>query len=198
MTTVPDLPHLLQHMRLAWAMTNVLGLLEVILALTRRSGSGARSTDRGSFVLIWVVILVGSFAATRATLTVPAADSALLRSLAPLAIALFVFGLLLRWYSIFYLGKYFTVNVAIAEDHRVVDTGPYRLIRHPSYTGALLMWCAIGIAYGNWLGWVFAILPATAVFMRRIRIEEEALGVALGEAYASYVARTRRLIPFLY
>jgi protein-S-isoprenylcysteine O-methyltransferase len=67
--------------------------------------------------------------------------------------ALFAAGLALRWYAIVYLGRFFTVNVAISKDHRLIDTGPYRFIRHPSYTGAIMAFVGVfasGFCLHNW------------------------------------------------
>ena len=65
--------------------------------------------------------------------------------------ALFRLGLMLRWYSIIYLGRFFTVNVAIHSGHEIIDTGPYRYIRHPSYTGALLAFLGLALTLANWV-----------------------------------------------
>lgn len=104
----------------------------------------------------------------------------------------------LRWYAILYLGRFFTANVAIHSDHRVVDSGPYRFIRHPSYTGCLLAAVGYSMTLNNWASCVIIVLPCVAVMLWRIRIEEQALREALGERYSSYMRRTRRLIPFIY
>jgi len=105
---------------------------------------------------------------------------------------------ILRWYSIGYLGRYFTVDVSISAEHRLIDSGPYRFIRHPTYTGALLAFLGLGFCLGNWLSILFLSLPIIAVFLRRVRIEERALLGALGEQYRPYMRRTKRLVPFIY
>jgi protein-S-isoprenylcysteine O-methyltransferase len=196
MTNPLDSPQLLAH--LPQYLGEFFGFWELALALWRRSGRTARAADRGSLYLIWVVIGLSVFAAFVAALNVPAADSMLLLQLVPLAIALFVLGLILRWYAVFYLGRFFTVNVAISADHRLIDTGPYRLIRHPSYTGAMLALLGLGMSYRNWLSLVLIVVPPTLALMWRISVEEKALRSGLGEAYANYQLRTRRLIPYVY
>jgi protein-S-isoprenylcysteine O-methyltransferase Ste14 len=90
------------------------------------------------------------------------------------------------------------VNVAIAADHRVVEAGPYRLLRHPSYTGALLAFLGLGICLDNWASLALLTLPTSVVFLWRMRIEEDALLETFGERYRDYMRRTRRLIPFIY
>ncbi|PYL73808.1 MAG: hypothetical protein DMF22_00625 [Verrucomicrobia bacterium] len=80
----------------------------------------------------------------------------------------------------------------------MIDSGPYRHIRHPTYTGALLAFVGLGFCFGNWLSILFLTVPIIAAFLWRIRIEERALTDALGEDYHAYAARTKRLIPFVY
>jgi protein-S-isoprenylcysteine O-methyltransferase len=176
----------------------IFGLSEFGLLLWKRSGGSARSADRGSLGMLWGVILACIGIATVVAIYVPQAHSELLDRLRPAGAALCIAGLALRWYSIFYLGRFFTVNVAIASDHHVIDTGPYRLIRHPSYTGALLGFIGLGVTYANWLALIILVLTVLTAFMRRIGIEERALSQALGERYTHYMARTRRLIPGIY
>jgi protein-S-isoprenylcysteine O-methyltransferase len=176
----------------------VFGLSEFALLRWKRSGGTARSADSGSLGMLWGVILVCIVLATVAANVLPQAHSDILDRLRPVGGAVCVFGLVLRWYSIIHLGRFFTVNVAIASDHRVIDTGPYHFVRHPSYTGALLGFIGLGITYANWLSLILLVLPVLIAFMRRIRIEERALSQALGERYAQYMARTRRLIPGVY
>ena len=107
-------------------------------------------------------------------------------------------GLALRWWAIVHLGRYFTVNVSIAIDHKVVDSGPYRLLRHPSYTGALVAFLGLGICSGNYGSLLAFTVPVALVFLRRIAIEEAALTAALAGDYTAYAARTKRLIPWIY
>ena len=95
------------------------------------------SKDRYSLLLIWIVnlsaIALGIWAAHRLTqLAIPVSNVWFVIGLCVLA-----FGLSLRWYSVYYLGRYFTTTVSIAADHHLIETGPYRFIRHPSYAGAL-------------------------------------------------------------
>jgi protein-S-isoprenylcysteine O-methyltransferase len=114
------------------------------------------------------------------------------------ALCLFVGGLALRWYAIYYLGRFFTVDVAIATDHQVIDSGPYRYLRHPSYTGALLALLGFAITLGQLPAVLVVMLPTTLAFLKRIAVEEAALVAALGERYRRYCAHTRRLVPFVY
>jgi protein-S-isoprenylcysteine O-methyltransferase len=113
-------------------------------------------------------------------------------------VSIFVLGLAVRWAAIIWLGKFFTVNVALADDHRVIDTGPYRYIRHPAYLGALSAFFGLGLSVGNAAALFFFTVPPTAAFLHRIRIEEDVLKNGLSQAYVRYMQRTKRLIPGVY
>jgi protein-S-isoprenylcysteine O-methyltransferase len=174
------------------------GVFEIALLLTRRARGGARRADDGSLQQLWAVILVSLAVAVAAGILVPQAASEVLWRLRTVGALLFVAGMLVRAYAIFYLGRFFTVDVALAADHRLIDTGPYRYVRHPSYTGALLEFLGLGIVFGNWISLLVLMVPTWLVFKRRMTIEERALTQALGRDYADYMARTKRLIPGLY
>ena len=182
----------------AAAMGLTLAASEIALSLWKRSGRNSRSADRGSLRLIWVVIVLSVTVATSMAQSVSLARFGVGAVLHACAVALFLAGLVLRWYSIYHLGRFFTVDVAVAADHRVVDTGPYKLVRHPSYTGAFLAMAGYALALGNAVSLLVLMVPITAVMLHRIHIEEAALRGALGEEYAAYAARTKRLLPYLY
>jgi len=107
-------------------------------------------------------------------------------------------GVTLRWYSAAILGKYFTFDVAIQSGQILIEAGPYRYIRHPSYSGALLTLLGFGLALGNWVGLAAALSCLGFAYAYRIPVEEAALASALGETYKQYVQRTWRLVPFLF
>ena len=66
------------------------------------------------------------------------------RVFASASVVLFVAGLILRWWAIIMLGRFFTVDVTIEKDHELVERGPFRIVRHPSYTGVLLAFVGLG------------------------------------------------------
>ena len=173
-------------------------LSEVGLSIVKRAKSSSKNVDEGSIGLLWTVIALSVIASQLALAFAPAARSQTLAGFRAWWFVVCVSGIALRWWAIIHLGRFFTVNVAIASDHRVVDDGPYRLIRHPSYTGALLSFLGYGLSTGNWLACLLLVAPVTAAFLRRMTIEEQALVKALGEPYRAYAARTKRLLPFLY
>jgi protein-S-isoprenylcysteine O-methyltransferase Ste14 len=180
------------------ALGAIYGISEVCLALTRRSGGRAASRDQYSLLILWGVILISIWLSVGCVVWFPNAALPDRRALYFLGLALFAGGIILRWYSIWYLGRFFTVDVAIAPEHRVIETGPYRLIRHPSYTGALLAFFGFGFCLGNWMSILCLMVPIVAAFMWRIHVEERALIEALGDNYRSYMHGTKRLLPRLY
>lgn len=111
-------------------------------------------------------------------------------------LAMMLAGLILRWYAIAVLGSAFAVEVGIRCDQQVIERGPYRWVRHPSYTGSLLTIVGILLCCTNLLSLVAVALPVGG-YVYRIRIEERALVASLGDAYRTYMRRTRRLIPFV-
>jgi len=177
------------------------GLLVSELALVwRRRASRAPSTrlDRGSHLWLWAVI-VGSIIAGHL-----AGLSDLGPRLLPglpwrwLGAGLFAVGTILRWWSIVHLGRFFSVDVAIASDHKVVETGPYRFVRHPSYTGLLLQCAGLGIVLRTTLSLLVIIVPTFLVLFHRIRVEEKALLANFGKDYEAYTRRTKRLLPGVF
>ncbi|HET6349734.1 MAG TPA: isoprenylcysteine carboxylmethyltransferase family protein [Candidatus Krumholzibacteria bacterium] len=172
---------------------------EIALGILRRA-RGPRDTsvsDRGSMRLLWIVILGSVTVAAVLSHYHAAAIHASHAAIDAIALVLLIGGLALRWVSIIVLGRFFTVNVAILDGHHVVDTGPYRFVRHPSYTGLLVAFAGLGLYFMNWLSFAITLAGILPALLYRIRIEEAALNASLGEAYAAYSARTKRLIPGL-
>ena len=119
-------------------------------------------------------------------------------SLFALGVSIGWLGLLLRWWSFVSLGRYFTVVVKTSADQPVVARGPYRVLRHPSYTGLLLAFAGGGLMLGNWVGTVGAVGLVLIALVYRLRIEERALSAALGNRYREFAACRARLIPYVW
>ena len=114
-----------------------------------------------------------------------------------LGIFLMFLGVLVRQWAIAVLGRFFSLTVRVAEDHRVVVKGPYRLVRHPSYTGVLITFIGLALAVQSWGALLVLLGVFSLSFGYRMRVEEKALLSELGEDYANYMKRTKRLIPYL-
>ena len=128
----------------------------------------------------------------------PGGGTAASSSLQFAGVVLFVVGLLLRWWAIITLGRFFTVDVTIEKDHELVERGPFRVVRHPSYTGVLLAFVGLALTLGNWAALLVILLPISVAFIHRMNVEENALSGALGSQYTDYIRRTKRLVPFVY
>jgi protein-S-isoprenylcysteine O-methyltransferase len=171
------------------------GISEFGLTVFKRAGKEASIADRGSLALLWIVILASVYLAFTLAYRLPQLAFGPRPACEIAGIALFAAGIALRWYAIAVLGRFFTVNVAIARDHRLVEAGPYRYVRHPSYTGSLLAFLGLGVCYCNWASLAAQMVPILAVFLRRIHVEEAALIAAFGDRYRDYMRRTKRLVP---
>ena len=169
---------------------------ELILGFSRRSSGTTVSKDAHSLRILWAVIGVCIYFGIRAHWRWP--QAVLPPWSVPIGVALFICGTVLRWYSIIHLGRFFTVDVSIAADHKLIDSGPYRFVRHPSYTGALLAFIGFSMVLRNWAAVLVISLPIALAFLYRIKVEERALVEALGDRYRDYMTRTKRLIPFVY
>jgi protein-S-isoprenylcysteine O-methyltransferase Ste14 len=95
------------------------------------------------------------------------------------------------------LGKYFAAAVIVSKDQPIIEKGPYRWVRHPSYTAGFLLNFGLGIALGSWLSVVILFVATCLVCSLRIKAEQKAFLETIGEPYCDYMSRTKRLIPFL-
>jgi len=96
------------------------------------------------------------------------------------------------------LGHFFSLDVQIQNDHRVVDTGPYRLLRHPGYAGFSLGLLGLGVALQSWASLLVLLFATIAALAYRIPIEEKFLVAELGDDYVQYMTNTKRLVPFVW
>jgi protein-S-isoprenylcysteine O-methyltransferase Ste14 len=113
-------------------------------------------------------------------------------------LVLMFLGLSLRIWAIQVLGKSFRTTVETHLDQQVCQNGPYRLLRHPSYTGIVLICIGFGIAVQNWLSLLLAVAPPMIALLFRIQVEERELAASLGSEYVVYQQRTKRLIPWVW
>jgi protein-S-isoprenylcysteine O-methyltransferase Ste14 len=174
------------HLTLAgWAV------LELALRVRERlQGRGGTARDRATRVLI--ALTIGGSIALAAVI-----DSRTTTPRIAVAAGLIVMwlGLALRVWAIAALGRAFRTTVEVDPGQAVVSSGPYRWIRHPSYSGLLLIVAGYGLAAGGWLGLVVCAAAPLPALLRRIHVEEAELAGVLGEPYRAYQARTNRLIP---
>lgn len=174
-------------------------LTEMFIALTRRArASRDEQIVGGGAGVVWAAALSGMVGAMvcwwLGVLPLPVVSPWMV----VLGALLVAAGAAFRLWAITTLGAFFTVDVVLRCQHELVTDGPYRLVRHPAYTGLLLSFLGLGVASQSWLGLLLAVGPVTVALVRRIAVEEKALASCFGESYRRYCRRTKRLVPFLY
>jgi protein-S-isoprenylcysteine O-methyltransferase Ste14 len=179
---------------LAWVITEIL-----VLTVTRTRKGGGTISDRGSLRVLWITIMLS----ITAGMWVGAAYKSTAMHhpahwLAYVILMLMAVGLLVRWIAIYTLGKSFSANVAIHSTQRLNRSGLFQFARHPSYSGMVLIFVAMGLSTFNWLGLALIVVPPMAALLYRIHVEEAALTDAFGDEYVEYSRATKRLLPGLY
>jgi protein-S-isoprenylcysteine O-methyltransferase Ste14 len=165
----------------------------------RGRNNGASVADRGSLYVTVGLIELGGWLALACALLLSSATILWNReALFGIGITLMLVGVALRSWAVRTLGRYFLPVVAVRADQRVVRDGPYRLIRHPTYSGALLTLLGFGLTLTNWAAVVALLGCASVGLAYRVRVEEQALLRMLGQPYREYVAQTTRFVPFLF
>ena len=174
----------------------VFGAGELRQAIRRRSE--AQSADRFSLIAVRLSLYGGFITASLA-----ASDLSVGTIRGGLAVALIGFaiawmGIGIRWWAIHSLGRYFTIKVMTSADQPVITTGPYRFVRHPAYSGLMLILIGLGVMFGNWIGLAALVALPLAGLVYRISVEERALTTALGSAYQAFSASRSRLVPHVW
>lgn len=171
-----------------------IGLL--VRDITRRKVRLGR--DRGTRGIV-SVSLVGSIAAGWLLRGwVPALDTPWSGGFAITGLVVIWIGLAVRVWAVLSLGAAFSTFVQVEGDQQVVTRGPYRWVRHPSYTGLLLICTGLGVGLGNWLSLLVCAGGPALGLLPRIAVEEAELVRVLGDRYREYRRTTRRLVPGLW
>ncbi len=116
----------------------------------------------------------------------------------PAGVGVMAAGLALRGWSMRRLGAYYSRTLRTISDQKVVESGPYRVIRHPGYLGSIMVWTGLAVASGSGAAAVGVAALLGNAYRRRIACEEAMLAGRFGNAYAEYSQRTKRLIPFIW
>ncbi|MET0581885.1 MAG: isoprenylcysteine carboxylmethyltransferase family protein [Pseudoxanthomonas sp.] len=182
------------------ALVAIWVLSEFWLGWKRRSNDRSRQRDRGTLRLLLATVYVCVGVAVLISFRPQGhIDNAGVRL--PLfwtGMLLMCAGLVLRFWAIRVLARFFTVDVNIQPGHELIRSGPYGLLRHPSYTGSLMTFLGFGLALGNVWSLLVVMAPVTVAFLWRMRIEEQALAEAFPTQYPEYARQTKRLIPFVW
>ena len=148
--------------------------------------------DRGSFLIIIVAIML----ALCISIFLRLKNIGILTGVFQwLGLLLMVAGTTFRQWALMHLGRFFSRTIQIETAHQIIKTGPYKSIRHPAYTGMILVYVGISMALGTWLGALTTFVIVTASLLYRIHVEENSLLQALGEEYSKYREQTWKLFP---
>ena len=182
-----------------WALTAAWVAFELwLIVRDRAQGKGTREKDRGSLYFNFLSIAVGMTAAGEISgkgLLLPWRWTA---AGFWIGFAIMLLGLSFRIWSILVLGKSFRTTVETHENQAVVSSGPYRILRHPSYSGLVVMCLGYGLAVQNWLSLFIVVALPLAALLYRIHVEEAVLVAALGSPYREYQKRTKKLVPWIW
>jgi len=170
-----------------------------IVRKAQKSARDSDSRDAGSFRVIafggMIAMVIAFPLAWVSSLRVPPALDPIVFFI---GVSCIVAGSILRRYCWRLLGASFTGDVRARPDQPIITTGPYALVRHPSYTAGILMNTGIGLSLGSWASIAVLALAAFAVYAYRIAVEERTLLAVVGEPYRQFISTRRRLIPFIY
>jgi protein-S-isoprenylcysteine O-methyltransferase Ste14 len=172
------------------------------LVLELRQGTNHRpeavQADNGSRPVIRVATIIGVLGAVGLAQAVPSATIGARAASAWIGLVVLWLGIALRVWSFHTLGRYFTFTVQTSGDQPVITSGPYRLVRHPSYAAILVAVVGLGLFIGNWLSLLWLVAAIACGLVYRIRIEERALLHDVGDDYRDYAATHKRLVPFIW
>ena len=160
-----------------------------------KAGRRRSPADRGTKQVVVLAIVAGIFAATFIARSPALRAGADTWGTLGFGVAVLAAGEGLRVWAVATLGRFFRREVTIEKGQTVVESGPYRFVRHPAYLGDMLIVFGIGLALGSWVGAGAALVITLLGHLPRIRVEEETLREALGEPYERYAARHARLLP---
>jgi protein-S-isoprenylcysteine O-methyltransferase Ste14 len=172
---------------------------EVLLLIAKRSKTNTpkNSRDKRSLLLLWIVIIAclsgGPFSAAYHVWSFNNYEAVVLTGE-----IICVTGFITRWIAILQLGKMFTVDVAIVSDHQLKTSGLYKIVRHPSYLGLILIIAGLAVCMNSVLSFLIMFVPTFLALNYRINIEEKALTDEFGDQYNQYQNKVKKLIPGIY
>jgi protein-S-isoprenylcysteine O-methyltransferase Ste14 len=164
-----------------------------------RAAAVGDNRDRGSKAAIYAGSAIGVIGALNAPFLFPSAVIGLpSEPVFAVAVAMFWAGLVLYVWAVLTLGAFFRTSVQLLDGQRLVTKGPYRLLRHPAYTGGILIFAGIGLATGNWISAIAAPLAVGVAYAWRIHVEEIALRERFGAEFDANRRHTWAVIPLVW
>jgi len=180
------------------AFTYLYGFFEIFMSVRQRSKRKIeKSGDKLSLWILAIFIAIGyslsfSIGSTKIGRLYPWDTFFITGAI------LVIVGLIIRISSILTLKEQFTFTVTKIENHALIETGLYKMIRHPGYLGQLIIFLGISTSLSNWISVISMIVSVSIGYVYRIRTEEKFLIEQMGVRYIDYQKRTKRLIPLIY
>lgn len=178
-----------------WSLFGLFAIGEGAMRLRSRLNRAGTRSEPWSQVVVTVAI-VGGLLGGLGTASV---DSAALAGgrwpILVVGLVLMAAGICVRQWAVFTLGRFFTADVRVQAHQPVIDRGPYRWVRHPSYSGLIIFFLGFGLALTNAISLVILVVVPTAGLIVRLHFEERTLMASLGESYRQYAVAHKRLIP---
>jgi protein-S-isoprenylcysteine O-methyltransferase Ste14 len=175
---------------------------EILLSLLRRGKNKSQDFDKANSLILWIIIIlsisIGINIAAKSGSSGIGSFSRGYPMTSYIGLLLILSGIAVRWTAILTLGRQFTTTLTIVDDHKIIDSGIYKYIRHPSYTGALMSFLGLSIIFSNWITFIVIFVPILFGYIFRINTEEKLLINHFGEEYIIYARKTHRLIPKIY
>lgn len=172
-----------------------LAILVFTIWNNHKNSQSKSKSDRGSMLFIivgfWMAILLNPICINIFSFVFPV-------RFFWIGVVITLIGVCIRVYSVWTLRNFFTLNVQIANEQKIIKDGPYKHIRHPSYTGSILTLLGISISFRSPFGIIATIIISALVYGFRIQIEEKALEKSFGLSYEDYEKQTWRLIPHIW
>jgi len=183
-------------MKILYILAGLFLLTELIILFRKKhvEKNQQASKDRKSLLLFWLLIPTSITAAFMFSGYERILDTIQALSFAGVFIALT--GLIIRCLAIKQLQDKFTVNVRLVDDHQLITTGLYGLVRHPAYLGLWLFAFGLGLAMNSWWSLSILVVAFSVAIYYRIFVEEQVLNQAFGKVYEDYSRYTPKLFPF--
>ncbi len=186
-------------MNLAFTIIYIIWFLSETLLnrLLRSKSTDKQNADKNSLLIIWVTVIIAIFLAVYISIKFyfPIYPDTMIRYI---GLGIILLGIIMRIAAVISLGKFFTVDVTIREDHKLKQDGVYKYLRHPSYFASLISFIGFGLSINSWPGLILIVIAVMTVFIYRITIEEKILIGQFGSEYLDYKKSTKGIIPFIY
>lgn len=190
-------PGLMLHFKILIIIMGSISMWLTQPAFTVKETTDKKNSDKFSVLLILLMSFISVVA--------PVIDWAYFKTnqnnfnfLTILGLLMIATGVSFRALAVYSLGKYFTATVQIKDGHHLTTTGPYSIVRHPSYTGAFLAIISGGVILESLIGFIISCIAMSIAYYIRIRIEEKELIAWFGNDYQQYKRRTKMIIPYVW